>query len=249
MAKRVSQVGIPSEIAALAPLSFGASPAGRGEEFAGAKLVELGVMLHKKKVATDVANGTSAYNELFDQYTQGITSSDTFVSPDTYVPGYEKVLNKNRSKIFKGMSRDAVDVLNNKFVVWDQMNKATLGRAAIARGKELSLDAYAREAISIARSPIQARDEFAETLLNDTDLTPTQRNQFLAIHDKEVDRVTGESIRVTAKQFGTLDEAIDFIESAGFQSGLSKEAITWLKTAETSDRKRADDAKDQAHEK
>lgn len=249
MAKRVSQVGIPSEIAALAPLSLGqGSQQGRELEIAGASLVELGVLLHKKKVATDVANGTAAYNKLFDDYTQGITSSDKPISPGSYVPGYEKALAKNKGKIFKGMSRDAVDVLNNKFIVWDQMNKAALGRAAIARGKVLALDAYAIEAISIARSPIQSREEFAETLLNDVDLTPTQRKQFLSIHDKEAERMASNFVRAAAKQIDTLDNAIDFIESAGLKAGLPKETITWLRTAETADRSRTKDAEDKAHE-
>lgn len=235
MAKRVSQVGIPSEIAALAPLSLGqGSQQGRELEIAGASLVELGVLLHKKKVATDVANGTAAYNELFDKYAQQIAEADKDkpISPDAYVPGYEKILAKNKGKIFKGMSRDAVDVLNNKFVVKDQMNKAILARAAIARRSDLALDAYARQAISFARSGTDSREDFEETLLNDTSIKHDQRKALLGIYDKE-------EIRIAAKSFVTLDESLDFIEAQGAKAGLSDRDIAGLIVRERDDRNRA----------
>jgi len=263
MAKQISQARVPVEIAALIPIGTPDLDSSKGAEAIGANLADLGAELHKTRIARELAEGVSQYNDGMDDYIKSLNPVDEDpVDPGEYLTGYDKVIAKQQSSIFKGKSREAQEILKNRFVIWDQTNKAKLASAAIERHHELQFDRLGDAMITMARNGNQTREE-AELLLAQSSAGFDERQKLIAIYDKEAERYfTNAKLAVImdgakslvdptetseAKRAKNLDKMLDYIESQGLKANLTTTQISWMKTSATADHDREQSVLDAQH--
>lgn len=92
----------------------------------GAQVTELGKKFKVVEDNRDVAEGIAEYNNIINTYNESLATKD----PSEYVSGFNE-LQGSISKVTEGMSAEAANVLKNKTVIWNEVNRASLATLAI----------------------------------------------------------------------------------------------------------------------
>lgn len=118
----------------------------------GADITKLGQKFKKVEDNRDVAEGIANYNNLINTYNETLPTKD----PSEYVSGFN-ALQGNISKLTEGMSAEAANVLRNKTVIWNEVNRASLATLAIKQTA-----AFAKQEMPIQLASFVANDQIQE---------------------------------------------------------------------------------------
>jgi hypothetical protein len=125
---------------------------------AGQIVGELGAKLKQARDNSDVARGTAEYNNTINAFNETLPTLD----PDEYVAEYSK-LEERINKIPEGMSSDATQQLKNKFLVWNEVNRASTATLAIKqKSAQAKQEIPIRLANFIANDQIEEANEYIE---------------------------------------------------------------------------------------
>ncbi len=182
----LSEIGVPIKQAVLTPIGVDLGPGGQGLQAVGQVVSALGQKIKAADDNRDVARGTAEYNNLINVYNASLATKD----PDEYMDGFED-LQSEISKITKDMSSDATDVLQNRFIVQNELNRAHIQNRAL------------KDKVSIAKQEIPIRLEdmvaagqieeaelylegYRDSILNDTEVELWKNTLGEMVDDNEI---------------------------------------------------------------
>lgn len=171
----VGQAPLPLDIA-----DTGAQAIGQGASRLGQSLSKLGNQLLQIRTAEDVADGVAQYNELMNRYSESLKDR----SPEEYLEQDKdgqfvlpKQLQDGVNNILKGKTGSAARKLRNKFTVWNEANRASIGILA-ARDKSVEIRNTAPDRLSVFAQNEDQKGAF-EYIDSITQLTGEQFKQQL----------------------------------------------------------------------
>ena len=218
---------IPKHIARITPQPVGKAPLpvsaadvgagaiGAGLERVGVSLGKLGSALLQIKTTEDVAEGTAEYNKAINDYNISLKDKE----PEEYLEQNEagelilpKELSDRISQIHEGKTGPASRNLQNKFKVWNEANRASIGVLAI-RDKSAQIRQTAPDILAdFARN--QDDKGAKEYITNITKLTGVQTAEELnALYGK---------IKDEAAIFRAIDLASDNPTAENFEAALKE---------------------------
>jgi hypothetical protein len=135
----------------------------------GAGISKLGEKFKKIEDNRDIAEGIARYNNIVNAYNESLVTKD----PSEYVKGFNE-LQANITGLTKDMSPEAANVLKNKTVIWNEVNRASLATLAIKQTAAFAKQEMPNQLASfVANDQIEEGEEFIDNY-GETVLSPKE---------------------------------------------------------------------------
>ena len=179
--RQVARQVIPSGRVAGAVIPTSLSDVGQGIEAQGLaglgrgigdfseSVFQIGQKVKRLDDNQDVATGIAEYNNIINTFNETLPT----LSPDDYMAKFAE-LEPDIQGITEGLSKEAASALDNKFVIWNEANRASTAALAIKQKASLAKEEIPTQLANfIANDQIQEANEYIEGY-GDTVLSPEE---------------------------------------------------------------------------
>lgn len=205
---RVAGAVIPSGIADVGQgiEAQGLAELGRGIGALSESIFQIGKQVKQVDDNKAVANGIAEYNNIINTFNESLPT----LSPDSYMEEFGK-LDDSIKGITEGLSPEATSALENRFVIWNESNRASTATLAIKQKASLAKQEIPLQLASfIANDQLEEAndyiDGYADTILSpeEVDLWKDNIVKMKGNHDMWVD--INEAVLTQSKADITIAE-------------------------------------------